>query len=91
MPVHISSLSQLRSDQLNGSRLNVAHTIATFQTTAEVCCGRFLRIPKQFQTTQAMLPRIDQRKISIDLFRLTHHRFGSAMRPSFQVTDNKKA
>jgi hypothetical protein len=91
MPVGISSLPQLRSHQLNRSRLNVAHTIATFPTTAEVCCGRFLCIPKQFRTTQAMLPRVDQRKISIGLFRLTHHRFGSAMRASFQVTDNKKA
>jgi len=55
MPVRISSLSQLRLNQLNRSRLNVAHTIATFPTTAEVCCGRFLCIPKQFRTTQAML------------------------------------
>jgi hypothetical protein len=33
-----------------------------------------------------MLPRIDQRTISINLFCLTHHKFGSAMRISFQVT-----
>jgi hypothetical protein len=36
-----------------------------------------------------MLPRIDQRITSIDLFCLTHHRFGRAMRISFQVTDKK--
>jgi hypothetical protein len=36
-----------------------------------------------------MLPRIDQRTTSIDLFCLTHHRFGRAMRICFQVTDKK--
>jgi hypothetical protein len=31
------------------------------------------------------LPRVERRKISINLFHLTHHEFGSAMDRSFQI------
>jgi len=86
MLVCIASLPQSRSHQLNRSRLNVAHTIATFPNNRRRLLRKSLVHFCQFPTTEAMLPRIDQRTISINLFCLTHHKFGSAMRISFQVT-----
>jgi hypothetical protein len=65
--------------------------IATFPTAAAICGRRVWWFPAQFPANGAMLPRTNQRKISIDVFRLTHHGFGSAMHISLQVTDNKNA
>jgi hypothetical protein len=88
MPVRISSLPQLRSDQLNRSRRTHDRHISDNRRGLR---RKIFVHSGAISDNSAMLPRIDQRKISIDLFRLTHHRFGSAMRTSFQVTDNKKA
>jgi hypothetical protein len=74
-----------RSRQLNRSHLNVAHTIAIFPATGALCRGRIFCIPEQFPTIETMLPRVERRKISINLFHLTHHEFGSAMDRSFQI------
>jgi hypothetical protein len=81
------------SRQVYRSRLetDIAHTIATFRATDEVCSGKLWCNPEKFPTTEAVLSRIDQRKISIDLFHLTHHEFGSAIPTSFQLSDNKNA
>jgi hypothetical protein len=74
-----------RSRRLNRSHLNVAHTIAIFPPTAALCCRRIFCIPEQFPTIEATPPRVERRKISIDLFHLTRHEFGSAMDRSFQI------
>ena len=93
MLVRMLMVAGPRSHQVNCSRLeiNVAHTIATFRATDEVRSGKLWSIAEKLPTTEAILPRIDQRKISIDLFRLTRRKFGSAIRISFQLSDNKKA
>jgi hypothetical protein len=74
-----------RSRQLNRSHLNVAHKIAILPATEAPCCGRIFCIPEQFPTIEAMPPRVERRKISINLFHLTHHEFGSAMDGRFQI------
>ena len=70
---------------------DIAHTIATIQASDEVCPAKIWCIPREISDAEAVLPRFDRRKISIDLFHLTGHEFGSAMPASFQVFDNKKA
>jgi len=93
MLVRMLMVAGPRSHQVNRSRLeiNVAHTIATFRATDEVRSGKLWCIAEKLPTTEAILPRIDQRKISIDLFRLARRKFGSAIRISFQLSDNKKS
>jgi hypothetical protein len=92
MLVRMLMVAEPRSHQVNRSRLeiNVAHTIATFRATDEGRSGKLWCIAEKLPTTEAILPRIDQRKISIDLFRLTRRKFGSAIRTGFQLSDNKK-
>src|SRR6185437_6517079 len=80
-----------RSHQVSCSRLEIklAHTIATFRAPSEICAKNFGALGKIFQQLEPCC-RHRPRKFPIDVFHLTPHGFGRAMRISFQLSDNEE-